>query len=101
MITSDEILSRLAQGESAEAIAAEFTSQLNSAMKTHEERKNSTKAEDTKQLIAAVVQYAQKYYPELELEETDLDPAELSKDLDRLVKAFTRTGNALRGVWGY
>ena len=93
----ENIYKRLANGESSDAIAAEFTAALNEAMaryakdeeekaakveaerlaRLEKEAKTVQKREDMIDVLNCVFRYIAKYYPELGLEEGDWDSEDL------------------------
>ena len=93
----ENIYERLANGESSDAIAAEFTAALNEAMARHakdeeekaakaeaerlarqeKEAKTVQKREDMVDVLDQVFRYIAKHYPELGIEEGDWDTEEL------------------------
>lgn len=93
----ENIYERLANGESSDAIAAEFTAALNEAMARHakdeeekaakaeaerlarleKEAKTVQKREDMVDVLNHVFRYIVKHYPELGIKEGDWDDEEL------------------------
>lgn len=94
----EDILKRLMNGESADAIAKEFTDALNNAMQEMEAQKEATqKLMDTQNLIDVVIDYVKKYYPEVvaDIKEFDLSAEELIEALDTSLPKIVELNNAV------
>ena len=66
MVNSNDLLARLANGESADALAKEFTDALNAAQKEYETKsKDEEKLADFSVAIDAMLKYFKKWYPDL------------------------------------
>ena len=70
MINKAEILARLANGEDAQAIADEIANVLNEAISDHidaqeQARKNQSKANDVAAIMDAMLDFLEKYYPDI------------------------------------
>ncbi|MBO5730287.1 MAG: hypothetical protein J6R67_03740 [Treponema sp.] len=78
MYDMNEILALLKEGQSVEDIAASFTSALNSAIQEQEKQKNEIAARTEKidaltNIINSIVDFANKFYPDLIPEDMDMD----------------------------
>ena len=98
----EDILKRLMNGESADAIAKEFTDALNNAMQEMEAQKEAEfqktqKLMDTQNLIDVVIDYTKKYYPEVvaDIKEFDLSAEELIEALDTSLPKIVELNNAV------
>lgn len=98
----EDILKRLMNGESADAIAKEFTDALNNAMQEMEAQKEAEfqktqKLMDTQNLIDVVIDYTKKYYPEVvaDIKEFDLSAEELIEALDTTLPKIVELNNAV------
>lgn len=98
----EDILKRLMNGESADAIAKEFTDALNNAMQEMEAQKEAElqktqKLMDTQNLIDVVIDYVKKYYPEVvaDIKEFDLSAEELIEALDTSLPKIVELNNAV------
>jgi len=98
----EDILKRLMNGESADAIAKEFTDALNNAMQEMEAQKEAEfqktqKLMDTQNLIDVVIDYTKKYYPEVvaDIKEVDLSAEELIEALDTSLPKIVELNNAV------
>lgn len=66
MVNSNDLLARLANGESADALAKEFTDALNAAQKEYETKsKDEEKLADFSVAVDAMLGYFKKWYPDL------------------------------------
>lgn len=83
MITVEEILNRLAAGETTEDIAAEMTSILNEATSKHDAN-SKCKLADFSNAVDHALMYIQTWYPDLfaSFDLTTLDYAELMDEID-------------------
>lgn len=86
----EDILKRLLGGESAEAIAKEFTDALNSAIQEAEAQKEAEfqktqKLMDAQMVIDAVADFVRKYYPDIAGEE------ELAFEAEELIEILDKT----------
>lgn len=98
----EDILKRLMNGESADAIAKEFTDALNNAMQEMEAQKEAEfqktqKLMDTQNLIDVVIDYTKRYYPEVvaDIKEFDLSAEELIEALDTTLPKIVELNNAV------
>lgn len=98
----EDILKRLMNGESADAIAKEFTDALNNAMQEMKAQKEAEfqktqKLMDTQNLIDVVIDYTKKYYPEVvaDIKEFDLSAEELIEALDTSLPKIVELNNAV------
>ena len=98
----EDILKRLMNGESADAIAKEFTDALNNAMQEMEAQKEAEhqkvqKLMDTQNLIDVVIDYIKKYYPEVVADVTsfDLSAEELIEALDESLPKVVELNKAV------
>lgn len=86
----NDILTRLQNGESVDAIAAEFTKALNEASAKYEAEKNQkNKIKDIRAVTDAFNHYLATYYPDSDLAATnftDEDCAELIDTIDNLIQ---------------
>ena len=78
MYDMKEILALLKEGQSVEDIAASFTSALNSAIQEQEKQKNeiaarTEKIESLTNIINSIIDFTNKYYPDLIPEDMDMD----------------------------
>lgn len=66
MVNSNDLLARLANGESADALAKEFTDALNAAQKEYETKsKDEEKLADFSVAVDAMLTYLKKWHPDL------------------------------------
>lgn len=104
----ENIYKRLANGESSESIAAEFTAALNEAMARHakeeeeraareaeararkaqEDAARAAKCDDMADLIDAMFRYLAKHYPTLGIENGDWDREDLRAVAELVVLAL-------------
>lgn len=98
----EDILKRLMNGESADAIAKEFTDALNNAMQEMEAQKEAEhqkeqKLMDTQNLIDVVIDYIKKYYPEVvvDVKSFDLSAEELIEALDESLPKVVELNKAV------
>lgn len=98
----EDILKRLMNGESADAIAKEFTDALNNAMQEMEAQKEAEfqktqKLMDTQNLIDVVIDYIKKYYPKVveDVKDFDLSAEELIEALDTSLPKIVELNNAV------
>ena len=91
MFDMNEILARLQNGEDVEAIAEEFTTALNSAVKERDlqEEKNKKaeleakeKRDTLQEALDLLLDWIDEYYPKFGTEHVNLDAAEIIKALD-------------------
>ena len=96
----NDILTRLQNGESADAIAAEFTKALNDASAKYEaEKKKSTKIKDMRAVVDAFNQYVNTHYPDTEIakvEITDADIADMVETMDSFIQLGISISTILR-----
>jgi ABC-type antimicrobial peptide transport system permease subunit len=96
MYDMNEILALLKEGQSVEDIAASFTSALNSAIQEQEKQKNeiaarTEKIESLTNIVNSIIDFANKYYPDLIPEDMDMnftaeDIGLLADELDETVE---------------
>ena len=90
MYNMEDILARLAAGEDANDIATEFTNALNAAVQEDAkakaaEKKELEKLEDAQHMVDAVLDFIDKWYPELGTETIDVDAAEIIDAIDQMI----------------
>lgn len=87
MFTTEEILSRLAAGETADAIAASFTNSLNAAIQQVEEQKSTDyKNELANNLLDILNDYYATFHPKTANPFHDIEPSDIVDALDALPK---------------
>ena len=87
MFTTEEILSRLAAGETADAIAASFTDSLNAAIQQIEEQKSTNcKCELANNLLNILDDYYATFHPKSTNPFHDIEPSDIVDALDALPK---------------
>lgn len=87
MFTTEEILSRLAAGETADAIAASFTESLNAAIQQAEEQKSTDyKNELANNLLDILDDYYATFHPKATNPFHDIAPSDIVDALDCLSK---------------
>ena len=98
----EDILKRLMNGESADAIAKEFTDALNDAIQEAKAQKEAEyqktqKLMDTQNLIDVVIDYIKKYYPKVveDVKDFDLSAEELIEALDTTLPKMVELNNAV------
>ena len=96
MYNMNDILAQLQGGQSAEEIAKSFTDALNAAIQKQNEAtaRRKAKISDMANLIDDIVNFINKYYPEVLPEDADLDiseddVAELIDELDTAIPQLT------------
>lgn len=84
MVNSNDLLARLANGESADALAKEFTDALNAAQKEYEAKsKDEEKLQDFSVAVDAMLDYFKKWYPDLtDWDQVIADEADLKEMLE-------------------
>ena len=87
----NNILARLQNGETPDAIAKEYTDALNSALQKYNEEKEaeealSNKIADTSTLLENIKDYASCYYKDFVKTLEEIDPTELIELFDSLVE---------------
>ena len=108
MYNMNDILAQLQGGQSADQIAQAFTDALNAAIQKQNEQseanaRRQAKISDMADLIEGLVDFIDKYYPELlpedmDLEITDEDAAQLIDELDAAVPQLVQLTSALKGL---
>lgn len=108
MYNMNDILAQLQGGQSADQIAKSFTDALNAAIQKQNEQNaakvcRQAKISDMADLIEGLVDFIDKYYPELlpedmDLEITDEDVAQLIDELDAAVPQLVQLTSALKGL---
>ena len=94
MFNMEDILARLAAGENADAIATEFTNALNSAVQEQAKQDAARKKEDEKladaqAIVDMVLDFLDKWYPEVGTCGTVVDAAEVLEVLDQVIPELT------------
>lgn len=111
----DELVKRLAAGETSDAIAAEMTDMLNAAQKQHraeEEAKKvaQSKAEEKRQemteILTHVVNFLQTYYPDMCADvvgnlNADEKNELFSSALDAVLTALDETASVSKSSFGF
>ena len=84
MVNSNDLLARLANGESADALAKEFTDALNAAQKEYETKsKDEEKLTDFSVVVDAMISYFKKWHPDLtDWDQVVADEADLKEMLE-------------------
>ena len=108
MYNMNDILTQLQGGQSADQIAQAFADALNAAIQKQNEQseanaRRQAKISDMADLIEGLVDFIDKYYPELlpedmDLEITDEDAAQLIDELDAAVPQLVQLTSALKGL---
>ena len=95
MYTTEDILNRLSNGESSDAIATEIANNLNEAIKRHnaqmeaENAKNAkAKEEKLQTILDEMAAWGQEFYPDFSGAELKLDAADMIKSIDTAVSAI-------------
>ena len=95
MYTTEDILNRLSNGESSDAIASEIANNLNEAIKRHkaqmeaENAKNAkAKEEKLQTILDEMVSWVQEFYPSASDTRLKLDAADIIKSIDTAVSAI-------------
>ena len=95
MYTTEDILNRLSNGESSDAIASEIANNLNEAIKRHkaqveaENVKNAkAKEEKLQTILDEMVAWIQEFYPSASDTRLKLDAADIIKSIDTTVSAI-------------
>lgn len=87
MFTTEEILSRLAAGETADAIAASFADSLNAAIQQAEEQKSTDYKNDlANNLLDILDDYYATFHPKTANPFHDIAPSDIVDALDCLPK---------------
>ena len=90
MFDMNDILARLQNGETAEAIADSFTNALNAAVQEDAkakaaEQNQAKKLEDAQHMVDTVLDFIDKWYPELGTETVEVDAAEIIDAIDQMI----------------
>ena len=90
MYNIEDILARLAAGEDANDIATEFTNALNAAVQEDAktkaaEKKELEKLQDAQHMVDTVLDFVDKWYPELGTETVEVDAAEIIDAIDQMI----------------
>ena len=94
MFNMEDILARLAAGETAEAIADSFTNALNGAVQEQAKqdaarKKENEKLADAQTMVNTVLDFIDKWYPELGTAAVDVDAADVLEVLDQMIPELT------------
>lgn len=87
---TDNILTRLQNGETVEEIIAEFTNTLNTAIKAQKEMETEAdKVTEWTALVDAFIAFFEKYYPEVvkDVDFANIDYKATLRELDKEVRA--------------
>lgn len=110
MFDMNSILAMIQEGTSAEDIAKSFADSLNAAIKADAEAKakeaeiqkaKEQKRADARALMELTTEYLHKYYPDVEIEETDDDVDSFINIMDSVLPmlgTFTTAAGAMRNV---
>ena len=90
MFNMEDLLARLAAGENADAIATEFTNALNGAVQEQAKldaarKKENEKLADAQRMVDTVLDFIDKWYPELGTETVEVDAAEVIDTIDQMI----------------
>lgn len=90
MYNMEDILARLAAGEDANDIATEFTNALNAAVQEDAkakaaEKKELEKLHDAQHMVDTVLDFVDKWYPELGTETVEVDATEIIDAIDQMI----------------
>ena len=95
MYTTEDILNRLSNGESSDAIATEIANNLNEAIKRHkaqmeaENAKNAkAKEEKLQTILDEMAAWVQEFYPDSSGTKLKLDAADIIKSIDTAMSAI-------------
>ena len=95
MYTTEDILNRLSNGESSDAIATEIANNLNEAIKRHKaqmeaEKANNAKAKEEKlqAILDEMAAWVQEFYPSASDTSLKLDAADIIKSIDTAMSAI-------------
>ena len=94
MFNMEDILARLAAGENADTIATEFTNALNGAVqeqakKEAARKKENEKLADAQDIVDRILDFLDKWYPELGTVTKEVDAADVLEVLDQTIPELT------------
>lgn len=94
MFDMNEILTRLQNGENADAIATEFTNALNGAVQEQAKadaarKKENEKLADAQAIVDMICDFLDKWYPEIGTAGQIVDAADVLEALDQVMPELT------------